>query len=271
MDEKEITRALAAPFSLDDVHLKPGVVKGNRALAFPYVDARAIQDRLDDVLGAGGWQDDYQVLADGSVVCRLQLRFGAEWVTKVDVGSPSEQPDGGDRLKAAFSDALKRAAVKFGIARYIHKLPTYWCDYDPQKREFTTRPTFPAWAVPAAPAGAKAPTRAPAPTQTPTTTSAPASAPSAPAGAAQRPAPPKSGKEMVERLMKFESAMVGRGQCTVGELMKHVCEKGISQGFGADMNLWTENGIAFAADECRAFEEARRQRQRQQKEQQSPA
>ena len=35
------------------------------------------------------------------------LRLGDEWVTKVDVGGPSEQPDGGDRLKAAFSDVLK--------------------------------------------------------------------------------------------------------------------------------------------------------------------
>jgi hypothetical protein len=40
-------------------------------------------------------------------------------LTKVDVGGPSEQPDGGDWLKAAFSDALKRAAVKFGVGRHL--------------------------------------------------------------------------------------------------------------------------------------------------------
>ena len=44
----------------------------------------------------------------------------------MDVGAPSEQPDGGDRLKAAFSDALKRAAVKFGIGRYLYRLPQQW-------------------------------------------------------------------------------------------------------------------------------------------------
>src|SRR5881275_1046881 len=60
----------------------------------------------------------------GSMMCRLRLRLGDEWVTKVDVGGPSEQPDGGDRLKAAFSDALKRAAVKFGIGRYLYRLPS---------------------------------------------------------------------------------------------------------------------------------------------------
>src|SRR5438094_9372471 len=129
-------QALAAPFAPHSVRFKPAVVSGNRALALAYVDARVIQDRLDEVLGVEGWQDDYECLADGSVVCRLRLRLGNEWVTKVDVGGPSEQPDGGDRLKAAFSDALKRAAVKFGIGRFLYRLPAQWHDYDPQRRQF---------------------------------------------------------------------------------------------------------------------------------------
>src|SRR5438094_8961717 len=94
-------QALAAPFAPHAVRFKPAAVTGNRALALAYVDARVIQDRLDQVLGVEGWQDDYECLPDGSVVCRLRLRLGDEWVTKVDVGGPSEQPDGGDRLKAA--------------------------------------------------------------------------------------------------------------------------------------------------------------------------
>src|SRR6516162_10177096 len=98
---------LAAPFAESEVKFKPAVVSGNRALALPYVDARAIQDRLDEVLGVAGWQDEYECLPDGAVVCKLRLRLGAEWITKSDVGGPSEQPDEGDRRKAAFSDALK--------------------------------------------------------------------------------------------------------------------------------------------------------------------
>src|ERR1700732_3076772 len=93
---KALTRALAAPFDPTFVRFKPAVVTGNRALALAYVDARAIQDRLDEVLGVEGWADDYECLPDGSVVCRLRLRLGEEWVTKVDVGSPSDQPGEGD-------------------------------------------------------------------------------------------------------------------------------------------------------------------------------
>lgn len=101
---QELTQALAEPFESAEVKFKPAVVSGNRTMALAYVDAHVIQDRLDDVLGVEGWQDDYECREDGSVICRLRLRLGDEWVTKVDVGGPSEQPDGGDRLKAAFSD-----------------------------------------------------------------------------------------------------------------------------------------------------------------------
>ncbi|RTH01947.1 Rad52/22 double-strand break repair protein, partial [Thermus scotoductus] len=53
------------------------------------------------------------------VRCRLTI-LG---ITKEDVGE-------GDSLKAAFSDALKRAAVKFGVSRYLYSLPSQWVDLD---------------------------------------------------------------------------------------------------------------------------------------------
>ncbi len=71
------------------------------------MDARVIQDRLDEVLGVAGWQDEYECLPDGGVVCRLRLHLGDQWITKMDVGSPSEQPDEGDRRKAAFERRLE--------------------------------------------------------------------------------------------------------------------------------------------------------------------
>src|SRR5438552_17123169 len=91
-DVKTLTQALSAPFDLKEVKFKPQVVQGNRALALAYVDARVIQDRLDEVLGVEGWQDEYEAMPDGTVICRLRLRLGDEWVTKMDVGGPSEPP-----------------------------------------------------------------------------------------------------------------------------------------------------------------------------------
>jgi hypothetical protein len=97
------------------------------------------------------------------VVCELRCRIGGEWISKTDVGSPSEQPDVGDRMKAAFSDALKRAAVKFGIGRYLYRQPAQWADWDPAKKRFA-RPPYP-------PAGATATARA---ARKPTTPATPA-------------------------------------------------------------------------------------------------
>jgi hypothetical protein len=147
-DVRALTDALTAPFEPREVKFKPQMVKNNKALAIAYVDVRVIEDRLDDVVGVENWQDNYEILPDGSVTCRLTIQLGGTWITKMDVGSPSEQPDGGDRLKAAFSDALKRTAIKFGIGRYLYRLPGQWVDYDPAKKQIVRPPQLPAWAVP---------------------------------------------------------------------------------------------------------------------------
>lgn len=147
---RQLAAALAQPFDPAEVKWKPAVVSGARALALAYVDARCIMDRLDAVLGPANWQDEYNLLPDGAAVCRLRLRLGSEWIQKSDVGGQSEQPDEGDRHKAAFSDALKRAAVKFGVGRYLYRLPQQWVDYDPQKKQLVRRPALPPWALPPA-------------------------------------------------------------------------------------------------------------------------
>ncbi len=141
---------LRAPFAADDVEFKPAVVAkdGNRALALGYADARCYMDRLDLVLGVAGWQTSFEVVGTHSVKLRLLCKIDDEWVGKEDVGSFSDQPDPGDKMKAAVSDGIKRAAVQFGVGRYLYNLPQIWADYDPQKRQFTKPPTLPAWALP---------------------------------------------------------------------------------------------------------------------------
>src|SRR5260221_4972514 len=111
-DVTSITRSLAAPFDLTEVKFKPLVVKNNRALALAYVDARAIQDRLDDGLGVEGWQDEYTTLDDCSVACRLRFRLGEHCVTKMDFRSPHEKPDDVAPLKVTLLDGTKTVAVE---------------------------------------------------------------------------------------------------------------------------------------------------------------
>ncbi|TFU16827.1 Rad52/Rad22 family DNA repair protein [Thermus tengchongensis] len=140
----EVWQKLAEPFPPGEVQWRIEALSRDkkRALVVPYVDARTVLDRLDRVVGPEGWQDAYEVLADAErtvrdergerrerlveVKCRLTIRG----VTKEDVGE-------GDSLKAAFSDALKRAAVKFGVGRYLYRLEKQWVDYDSEKGRFT--------------------------------------------------------------------------------------------------------------------------------------
>ena len=243
-DVTAITAALAMPFEASAVKFKPQAVKGNRAMAVAYVDCRMVQDRLDEVLGVENWQDDYTLLPDGSVACKLQLKIGDQWISKMDVGSPSEQPDGGDRLKAAFSDSLKRAAVKYGVARYLYRLPMQWADFDPVKRQFTTPPTLPTFARPTSP---------PRPTPAPVAKVAPA----APVARVEKPAKsalPATGDELHLRLRVKDTKLASEKLCTVGALLAHVAQAGVKAGYGDDISRWSGDAIGFAVDVVKHFE-----------------
>jgi len=238
-----LCQALAAPFASGAVKFKPAVVSGNRAMAMAFVDARTVQDRLDEVLGVENWQDDYEVLADGSVVCRLQVCLNGVWLTKVDVGSPSEQPDDGDKRKAAVSDALKRAAVKFGVGRYLYRLPAQWVDFDPKKKQFVKTPTLPAFAQPAKPK----------------------EKPARPAAQAVLHSRPASGPELKERLQNFDDKLAKEGLCQRGDLLRHVLEAGRKKGYPEELAEWADTAIDLAVDEGKKFAAQVRERHSERK------
>ena len=66
--------------------------EGRPALAMPYLDARDVADRLDEVLGLDGWQDDYEQLADGTMLCRLRVKIGRTWIVRCGVGGRASSP-----------------------------------------------------------------------------------------------------------------------------------------------------------------------------------
>ncbi len=247
--DADTLKALADPFDPADVKFKPQAVKGNRALAIAYADVRAVMDRLDEVLGPVGWQDDYEVLPDHSVVCRLTIHVGERSVRKTDVGSPSEQPDGGDRLKAAFSDALKRAAVKFGIGRYLYRLPQQWADYDPAKRCFVQPPRLPSWALPN---GAGRADRA-APTNSPPPKKDEPPRPQAGPQANGKTTDIKTGAELLDRLRKRDAELAAEGRARPGELLSHVVAMGVKAGYGAAVEQWPAPAFQLAVTETTLF------------------
>lgn len=142
--------ALKAVFPIEHVHWRIGATNETKTkgLALAYIDARAVMDRLDDVIGPENWTDAYSD-ADGTTMCRLALRIDGEWISKEDgAGDTEMEPE-----KGSLSDAFKRAAVKWGIGRYLYSLPAQWVNI--KNRRIIQVPRLPDWALPATESSAK--------------------------------------------------------------------------------------------------------------------
>jgi len=124
--EDDIFARLAAPFPVESVHWRVGSKTNDkkRGMCLAYIDARDVMDRLDAVVGPENWQTDFVNSGNGATCCRVAIRIDGEWLWKADgAGQTSYEGD-----KGQFSDALKRAAVSWGIARYLYSIPSPWVE-----------------------------------------------------------------------------------------------------------------------------------------------
>ena len=120
----EIYDELSAPFAAEEIDWRIGSTNQDKTkgMALAYLDARAVMDRLDTVCGPAGWQCNYLFGTGSSVVCNLGVFMDGVWVWKAD-GAGATDVEG---EKGALSDALKRAAVRFGVGRYLYELQSPW-------------------------------------------------------------------------------------------------------------------------------------------------
>ena len=125
----DILEQLAASFPKEAIHWRAQQLtkKGDKAMALAYLDARDIMDRLDAVMTPQGWQAIHYDCGGGRLACKIgifagTLGEGGEWIWKSD-GAGGTQVEA---EKGAFSGALKRAGVMWGIGRYLYALPAPW-------------------------------------------------------------------------------------------------------------------------------------------------
>lgn len=114
---QKIAQALAAPFDAKDLKQRPG----RGGLTFTYADARAVAQRLDDVLGIAGWQFEVKVADPARSVVHGTLAAVIDGKTTIrqDFGYPNSAQDD-EPLKSAASDALRRCAAQFGVGRSLY-------------------------------------------------------------------------------------------------------------------------------------------------------
>jgi hypothetical protein len=104
-----------------------------RGLALAYIDARDVQDRLNQVCGVF-WQCRHSDAGGGKLACDIGIKVGDEWLwrgdgageTEVRAEGPTREQQIDMAQKGAFSDAFKRAGVRWGIARYLYDIESEW-------------------------------------------------------------------------------------------------------------------------------------------------
>lgn len=93
-----------------------------------YIDARDVMDLLDECVGPENWQDKFEVI-NGQLFCSIGIFLNNQWVWKTDTGTESQT----EKEKGLVSDAFKRAAVKWGIGRFLYSLEIQYVDANAKK------------------------------------------------------------------------------------------------------------------------------------------
>jgi hypothetical protein len=142
-----ITQRLKEPFPLNVIHWRVGATnakslgckpwEATKGIGLAYIDARDVMKRLDDVVG-----DQWQCRYPFPGCCEVGILVDNEWLWRSN-GAGATDVEG---EKGMFSDAFKRAAVMWGVGRYLYYLPNQW--YDLEKGKIKTIPTMPKWALP---------------------------------------------------------------------------------------------------------------------------
>jgi hypothetical protein len=172
-------KKLSEPFATEDIEWRVQragkTSSGVYCMVLAYVTNRAIMQRLDEVVGIGNWRNEFEKAPDGGIMCGISIRLPRlkessgdgyvtedDWVTKWD-GAENTQVEA---VKGGLSGAMKRAAVQWGIGRYLYKLDANFAKASLEKvdgwerarfknednKTYTTYywqiPTLPKWALP---------------------------------------------------------------------------------------------------------------------------
>lgn len=127
---QDYIKRLREPFAFKDVEWKVQVTTQDktRGMAVAYIDSRAIQNRLDEVIGAFNWKNSFAPWQNNAQICGLSIYDSerSEWVTKYDGAENTDI----EPIKGGLSDSFKRAACVWAIGRYLYELGGIWVEIE---------------------------------------------------------------------------------------------------------------------------------------------
>ncbi|GLY11350.1 Rad52/Rad22 family DNA repair protein [Pseudobacillus badius] len=162
----DIAKKLQAPFDKSEIEWRVqscGVSNGRPwVIVLAYVQARAVQRRLDNVFGWDGWTDEYRSM-ENNMICRLGVKTESGWIYKENGASETHM----EAFKGGISGAFKRVAASgYGIGRYLYDLKESFAECQIEKPQnmkdwekartkdkkttiYWKIPQLPSWALPA--------------------------------------------------------------------------------------------------------------------------
>lgn len=144
MRENKYFEEFGKPFPASDVSWRLQYVNEQKmqGIAVPYLDARAVADRLDEVVGQNRWKDSYTPWHEcvtgkktkSSQLCTISIYDDelGQWIEKTDGAEDSDI----EAVKGGLSDAFKRAAVKWNIGRYLYSFNSVWVNVEARKESY---------------------------------------------------------------------------------------------------------------------------------------
>lgn len=143
-DHRAIDLALKRPFPVSQISWRVGATSRDKTkgIALAYIDARDVMRRFDEVFGLQ-WQCRYSH-AEAKTICDIGVMVEGQWIWRAGGAGDTDI----EAEKGAISDAFKRAAVLFGVGRYLYELPNVWTPLAEGGKKLAETPKLPAWATP---------------------------------------------------------------------------------------------------------------------------
>lgn len=129
---------LENPFSDDELEFRVGATNSDKTkgLALAYIQARAIQNRLDEVVGIENWKVSYKEI-NGGFIAKLELKINNEWIAKEDGSGTTDY----EAIKGGISCAFKRVASVWGIGRYLYEVEGQWLPIEQKGKNYVFKET----------------------------------------------------------------------------------------------------------------------------------
>lgn len=129
---------LEKPFLDDELEFRVGAINSDKTkgLALAYIQARAIQNRLDEVVGIENWRVSYKEI-NGGFLAKLELKINNEWIAKEDGANVTDY----EAIKGGISSAFKRAASVWGIGRYLYEIESQWLPIEQKGKAYIFKET----------------------------------------------------------------------------------------------------------------------------------